>query len=265
MRRAAGVVLGLVLGGVVANAGAAGSACRAQTGAGTNVLVELFTSEGCSSCPPADRWLSALGRRTADSGGVVPIAWHVDYWDYIGWKDRFAQGAFSARQRSLAQARREPVIYTPQVLVQGRDFRRWSQGGFDALVARLASQAARARIALEITARSASEVEVALEARLLDDAARAAPREHALIVAATAGGFRTAVRAGENAGRALEHDHVAFGWKGPIGFREDGTLTLRTRLALPATPPATSGVVAFVQHLPSARVLQALVLPLCRV
>jgi len=265
MRHVEGVFLGLVLGVLAANAGAAGGACSAKTGAGTNILVELFTSEGCSSCPPADRWLSALGRRTADTGSVVPIAWHVDYWDYIGWKDRFAQGAFSARQRALAQARREPVIYTPQVLVQGRDFRRWSQGGFDALLARITPQAARARIALEIGARTASKVEVALEARLLDDAARGAPGEHALYVAATAGGFRTAVRAGENAGRALEHDHVAFGWQGPIAFGRDGVLALRTRLALPAAAPGASGVVAFVQHTPSARVLQALVLPLCRI
>src|SRR4051794_5009755 len=75
------------------------ASCSADSPQHTLALVELYTSEGCSDCPPADRWLRSL-----KPGSVVPIAFHVDYWDYIGWKDPFARAAFSARQRELAAA-----------------------------------------------------------------------------------------------------------------------------------------------------------------
>lgn len=79
------------------------------------VVVELFTSQGCSSCPPADRLLAEL----ATHEYVIALALHVDYWDYLGWKDSFAQPAFSNRQRSYAQGWGERTVYTPQMVVQG--------------------------------------------------------------------------------------------------------------------------------------------------
>ncbi len=256
-------VLAALFGLLAASAAANGSECRATTGAQTNVLVELFTSEGCNSCPPADRWLSALGRGTAGSAGVVPVAWHVDYWDDIGWKDRFARAEFSARQRQLAVVRRDRFVYTPQVLVQGMDYGGWARRDFDAAVAPIRARPARAQIFLSLVGRSEAGLEVEAQARLVDAAARANPREYALVLAATASGFSTAVRAGENAGRRLEHDHVAFGWRGPIAFKQDGDLTLRGRLALPSPPGGGDGVVAFVQHMRTGKVLQALRLPVC--
>jgi hypothetical protein len=237
--------------------------CRAASSARTNVLVELFTSEGCNSCPPADRWISSL-----DAGSVmpevVPIAWHVDYWDYLGWKDRFAQSAFSDRQHRLAQIRRERVVYTPQILVQGRDFRGWAQAGFDAAVARIEARPARARIALAITGRTGGLVDAEVSAELLGDAARDNPADYGLVLAGIASGFTTQVRRGENAGRTLVHDHVAFGSVGPIPFGPDGRLARHERLALPAEAPGGSGVVAFVQSARTAEVLQALMLSECR-
>jgi hypothetical protein len=238
-------------------------ACRAASTGQTNVLVELFTSEGCNSCPPADRWLSALGKGPAVPARVVPIAWHVDYWDYIGWKDRFAQAAFSERQHKLAQLRRERVVYTPQILVQGRDFRRWSMGGFETIAEGVWARPARARIELSIVGHSASGVEVAVHARLLDATLRSAATAQTLYLVATASGLSSEVRAGENAGRRLAHDHVAFGWRGPISFGPDGELSLRQRLALPSAAPGASSVVAFVQGERSAEVVQALMLPVC--
>ena len=99
--------------------------CVAQSGPGTTALVELYTSEGCSSCPPAERWLSGLGSRYAP-GTLVPLALHVDYWDYIGWKDPYGKREFSLRQRKLTQLQRMALVYTPQVMLQGRDFRGWT-------------------------------------------------------------------------------------------------------------------------------------------
>lgn len=261
--RLAIVLVALGCGAFVAGARADPPACRAATTGQTNVLVELFTSEGCNSCPPADQWLSALGKSPAVPDQVVPIAWHVDYWDYIGWKDRFAQAAFSERQHRLAQIRRERVVYTPQVLLQGRDFRGWSQGGFERLAAGIEARPARARIALSIVSRSESSIEIEVDARLLDSGLRSAPTTQALYLAATASGLSSEVRAGENAGRRLSHDYVAFGWRGPIPFGPDGVLSQRQRLGLPQAVSGATGVVAFVQSERTAEVVQALMLPVC--
>jgi hypothetical protein len=81
------------------------------------VLVELFTSQGCSSCPPADAFLHELAARD----DVVAVALHVDYWDYIGWKDIFAQPEFTARQRAYARLGNRKMVYTPQMVINGRD------------------------------------------------------------------------------------------------------------------------------------------------
>src|SRR4051812_27306968 len=80
--------------------------CEARSGPQTTALVELYTSEGCDSCPPADRWLSGLGRSGFAPDRVVPLSLHVDYWDYIGWKDPYAKREFSSRQRKLTQLQR---------------------------------------------------------------------------------------------------------------------------------------------------------------
>lgn len=81
------------------------------------VLVELFTSQGCSSCPPADAFLHDLAERE----NVIALAMHVDYWDYIGWKDSFAQPDFTARQRAYARLGNRKMVYTPQMVINGRD------------------------------------------------------------------------------------------------------------------------------------------------
>src|SRR5256886_6671722 len=139
--RIAAAVLALFL------ADAAGAErCSALSGERTVALVELYTSQGCSSCPPADRWLSGLGARGYVPQRVVPLPLHVDYWDYIGWKDPFAKGEFSARQRKLTQLQRSALVYTPQVLLQGQDFRGWSGGEFAGQVMRVNSHPARAKI-----------------------------------------------------------------------------------------------------------------------
>ena len=84
---------------------------------GRTVLVELFSSQGCSACPPADKFLAELAGRD----NVVALGMHVDYWDYIGWKDNFARPEFSARQRAYASARARSMVYTPEMIVNGAD------------------------------------------------------------------------------------------------------------------------------------------------
>jgi hypothetical protein len=232
-----------------------GGSCSARSGARTTALVELYTSEGCSSCPPADRWLSGLGSRYPMES-LVPLALHVDYWDYIGWKDPYAKREFSQRQRRLSQLQRSALVYTPQVLLQGRDFAPWGSSQFDAAVAAINRQPARASLELEIVATSARALRLRVRAAVAD---AALARQAALYVAAYENRLESRVSAGENRGRVLSHDYVALEWQGPYGLGE-------RELGLPLLPKgeaADSGVVAFVQNRGTAEVLQALALGAC--
>jgi len=233
-----------------------GAACIARSGPQTTALIELYTSEGCSSCPPADRWLSALGERHGLER-VVPLALHVDYWDYIGWKDPYAKREFSQRQRRLSQLQRASFVYTPQVLVQGRDFPGWGSAEFDRTLARINAQPARASLELEIVGPAAADaLRLRVRASVADPAAAA---RAVLYVASFENRLESRVAAGENQGRLLHHDHVALEWQGPFAL---GERQVALRL-LPKGKPDASGVAAFVQDRASAEVLQALALPAC--
>ena len=240
---------------------AQGAHCTAQSSAKTVALVELYTSEGCDSCPPADRWLSTLGPQGYAPDRVVPIALHVDYWDYIGWKDPYAHAAHSARQRKMARLARAAMVYTPQVLLQGRDFRGWGTSDFDQAVARINSGAAPARISLTLDTAKAGLFQVAATAQL----DKAIPEgDIALFLAAYENKLVSEVRAGENRGKTLPHDFVVLQWAGPFEFK--ATKRLEERVSLPLLPkavPGHSGVVAFVQNRANSEVLQALMLPAC--
>ncbi len=88
-------------------------------------LLELYTSQGCSSCPPADRWLNEFTTSDRLWTELVPVALHVDYWDYLGWEDPYAAAENSARQRSYARHKRTRTVYTPGMFVNGREWRGW--------------------------------------------------------------------------------------------------------------------------------------------
>jgi hypothetical protein len=167
---------------------AAEPACSARSGPTAPLVIELYTSEGCNSCPPADRWLSTLGRRS----DVVALAFHVDYWDRLGWVDRFARPEWTLRQQHAAQFSGSRIVYTPQVLVNGRDHRRWPA---------LPDASATALVSLELLREGPDYM-----ARVLPLAG--APRELSGYWAVTEDGHRTQVRSGENAGSALRHDAV---------------------------------------------------------
>src|SRR5207244_13449984 len=140
-------------------------------------------------------------------------ALHVDCWDYIGGEGGFAKGEFSVRQRKLAQMKRPVIVYTPQVLLQGRDFRRWSGGEFSEQVMRINSRPARAKLALAIRAVAPDAIHAELSAMLVD---RAEQKNAAVYLAAYENKLASDVAAGENRGKRLEHDFVVREWIGPI-------------------------------------------------
>lgn len=244
----------------IASTGQATTQCTARSGQGTTALVELYTSEGCDSCPPADRWLSSLAGQGFSRQQVVPIALHVDYWDYLGWKDPYAKARFSARQRKLAQVQRARVVYTPQVMLQGRDFRGWQGAEFAEAVERINRQAAAATIELQI-AHVDGAFKVGVQASLREPAATSGAQ---LFLAAYENKLQSQVAGGENRGKTLSHDYVVLEWVGPLDFGADGRLqSLQSLPLLPKAVAAHSGVAAFVQDRRTGGVLQALMRPAC--
>jgi hypothetical protein len=228
-----------------AAAPALAGSCQADSAPTRTPLVELYTSEGCNTCPPADRWLSRLTERS----DLVALAFHVDYWDYIGWKDRFGDARNTARQREWARITGARTIYTPQVLVNGKDAFAWRTR--DPL-AGLTREPATAHIRLRAT-HGADGIQVQADARADD------PAGLRLVVARYERGHVSEVLEGENHGATLRHDFVVRHWQAaalPSGA------PLATQLAFPA-PEHAGGIAAFVEDTRSGRVLQALALPDC--
>jgi len=192
--------------------------CEAHSTAQPPAVVELYTSEGCSSCPPADRWLSTFKGRS----DVIPLAFHVNYWDRLGWPDRFATAAITDRQHQLAQTSGSRYVYTPQVVVDGRDLRDWSG-------------AAPARL-------PATKVSLALKRDGNIVTADVGPGAERLAGywAVLEDGHSSHVRSGENAGETLKHDAVVALYK-PVDAWAARDAGKQLTLAL---PPANAGAAA---------------------
>lgn len=223
--------------------------CAATSGRTMLPLVELYTSEGCDSCPPAGRWLSSTFPAAVDSASV--LAFHVDYWDRLGWKDRFASPDYTARQYASMRARRATFVYTPQVLVQGRDV---DAGGRASALAVTRARAARASIALEA---AGSEGRVMLRASV---PGREAAGPAVAWLAYTDGGLVSAIGAGENRGATLRHDHVVRALYGPFDFGASGELRAEVDVKAPAERGRDAALVAFVEDRRTGEVLQSLTL-----
>lgn len=169
------------------------------------VVVELFTSEGCSSCPPADRRVRNLARErpvpTEEHAGVLALGFHVDYWDDLGWPDRHADAAHTRRQRSYAPIRERRGLFTPEAVVNGSV----SIGGsrWASLDEILATAGRRPQATLGATCRGGV---VVVQIRELPPESGNDRAE--LLLAITERGLRSEVLAGENAGRVLEHAPV---------------------------------------------------------
>ena len=245
------------LGGLAA-APASAETCAAKSGPRMVALVELYTSEGCNSCPPADRWLSSTVPAEANGMNGIALAFHVDYWDRLGWKDRFAAPAWTERQYAMAHANRSRLVYTPQILVHGHDFPDWRGGGSAAALAAIAAKPARARIAIEAQPQRGT-IAVKASANVPAGSDR---KNTALFVALADSRLVSDVKAGENAGVRLTHDHVVRALRGGMAVNASGDASGDVAFSIPAESGVRTTVVAFVQNTENGDVLQALALPL---
>jgi hypothetical protein len=242
----AGCLMGVAGAVSVASMDASAGMCTARSAVYATPVVELYTSEGCSSCPPADKWLSSLKGRN----DVVALAYHVDYWDRLGWKDRFASPAYTQRQYEQQALNGARFAYTPQVVIEGRDRKDWPR-------AAVGAEHAPAPVSIELTRETgASGDTISATVTVVGNA----PPRIAAYWAVTESGHRTAVKSGENEGATLNHDFVVRDHEAVPAWvatkAEAKTLTHSVRL--PADPAHGRRVNLVVVDAATGRPLQAL-------
>ncbi len=204
------------------------------------VVVELYTSQGCSSCPPAD----ALLRELSGQPGVIPLALHVDYWDYIGWEDRFANPAFTARQKAYAKAAHDKMVYTPQMIVGGKD--------------RVVGNEPRA-VAQAIAAKvgKVSPVRIFIdrqgEIAMIRVESDAAMGRSIIQLVRYQPGAEVAIERGENAGRTVAYSNIVTSWQRLADW--PGNAPLQVKADVPGDQP----MVVIVQREGPAEILAAAV------
>lgn len=231
--------------------------CTATSGKTANALLELYTSEGCSSCPPADEWIARIRTSKLYPDRVVPLALHVDYWNYLGWEDPYSDRRYTQRQYSVARLHRSRTVYTPQLLLNGKEFLRWRHQGMTAVESAIMTPA-RADLTLTLE-REGNVLNIIVKARTTE---RGAGSD--LFIVLYENNLTNHVRAGENVGRTLRHDFVARRWLGPMPLSNDGTAHVTQRLEFDRTWKANDlGVAAFVQDRNNGEVWQALARPFC--
>lgn len=202
-----------------------------DSGRADPVVVELFTSQGCSSCPPADELL----RKLAERDDVIVLALHVDYWDYIGWKDTFGQRKFTVRQKGYARAAGKRMVYTPQMVIDGKDHVEGTRPGkLLHLIRRHKAEAdsdidlsvRRTGDRIRIDAKAAKRYEVPLWVQIV----RVKPEA------------TVEIRRGENAGKRITYSNIVTDWR-----RLDPWDT-RAPLAIEAEAGGDEDVVVIIQR-----------------
>ena len=229
--------------------------CITTSGDKRVALLELYTSEGCSSCPPADRWLSTLTAKKNVPEALLPLAFHVDYWNDLGWNDPYSQAKFSDRQRQHSRRRGARFVITPQFLLDGQPYQRPLL--FDDLDAKTQSiNRTPPRATIRISeSRQIFEINAQIDARVTEPSLQMAE----LFVAIVENNLQSAVGSGENAGALLKHDFVVRDLRGPVAVDANGRASHRISIRLePHWKPRDVRLAAFLQHRQSGQVLQAL-------
>jgi hypothetical protein len=214
------------------------------------VLVELFTSEGCSSCPPADRALKFLAeQQPVNNAQIIPLAFHVDYWDHLGWKDRFSSHEYTRRQESYVERFGLESSYTPEMVVDG-------EAEF------IGSDTGRAaKVITDAAAKQKGSVLAELTGDLINVSISALPDHHpaTVFLAVTEGGLTSDVKAGENAGQTLNQASVVRSLT-PLGLVDKAENSAKINGNLPAITDLkreNSQFVVFVQDNVNRQIIAA--------
>lgn len=230
--------------------------CAAKTGNKTIPLLELYTSEGCSSCPPADKWISKIKH---DKSEVTPLAFHVDYWDYIGWKDKFSKEKYSNRQRKTAAFGGAGFVYTPQFVFNGRDFKGWDNSRLKSAINKTQKLAPRANLTLN----AINQTDGSIKLKASAEAANPADAKKVdVFVALYENGLVTDVKAGENVGRQLKHDYVVRKLFGAYQINNLNQFDKSFNLG-ESWKNKDAGAVIFVQDSTNGKIIQSLALDFC--
>jgi len=219
---------------------------------GGPVVLELFTSQGCSSCPPADRLLTRLGDDPQLASRVFPLSFHVDYWNYIGWTDPFSSADWSNRQRRYARAFDSRRVYTPQLVVNGREEGVGSkEGEVEAMVRRALYRPAAAKLHVQLSPGSdPSHLRAQVDAQMVQPPDGASGKALDLMVVLYEKDLTTSVESGENARRTLHNDYVVRVLEdaGGLAPREGESTRQEVTFDLdPSWKVRDLGVVAFLQ------------------
>ena len=169
-----------------------------ESGVQQKTLVELYTSEGCSSCPPAEEYLNKFKKSNDLWKKIIPVAFHVNYWDYLGWQDRYARPLFGHRQSQYARLKRVSTVYTPAFIVNGEG---WRPGFFSSDISGASHKSGK--LVVDITGKM-------LQAHFNPAVAKSTPLN--LNVAILGMGLSDYIERGENQGRLAQHEFVAVGF-----------------------------------------------------
>tara|TARA_R110002072_G_scaffold74374_4_gene176223 strand:- start:1814 stop:2560 length:747 start_codon:yes stop_codon:yes gene_type:complete len=181
-------------------------------------LLELYTSEGCSSCPPADQWISKLKTHPGLWRSLVPVGFHVDYWNYIGWTDRFSSPEYSARQRRYARSKNLKTVYTPGFLLNGEEWRSFFG------IRTLSTETDKKVGQLSLRISDMDLVAVFNPTEVMPD------KTLILNVAVLGFDIKTNVKSGENNNKELRHDFTVLGYKTIPLYKDKSSYLVMTEL-----------------------------------
>jgi hypothetical protein len=216
-----------------------------RSGPGKTHLLELFTSEGCSSCPPAEEWLSSRRADTRLWVGYVPVAFHVDYWDYLGWRDKLADPAYSLRQRHYSSAWGAHSVYTPGFVLDGAEWRPRAHADLphasSSAQPGLLSAILHGNGDMHLTYQPGSHTE----------------RSYGIHAALLGLGLKSDVRAGENSGRILTHDFAVLIHRESLASSTPGGVQVDMRLPIPQRTKAGLALAVWVADPNTGAIIQA--------
>lgn len=234
-----------------------GTTSSIQSGSSTTAILELYTSEGCNSCPAADKYLKNMVEKHQGNKQFIPLAFHVDYWDYIGWKDPYSRPQHGTRQRSIAMRNKLNSLYTPQFVLHGQDFP--SYQNIPEAISIINNIPAQASISVKATLNN-----LQLQTDILVEANNERSQQYSdVFIAVTENNLSSQITDGENDGLHLQHDYVVRQFLGPFSLDGKNKLNIKKSVTLDKTWKLPDlNLIVFVQDSKNGTTHQAVQVPL---